>query len=126
MSRFLLDTHAVLWSFQDSPRLSLRAREAIMKPDNHIHVSPVSAYELGYKAQLGKLPQLMAPFSELVARSNFATLPLTVVHAEAAAALISDHRDPWDRLLAGQAMVENLTLITCDPAVQDLGARWIW
>lgn len=126
MSRYLLDSHAVLWALIDSPRLSTTARAAILDPTADVYVSAVSAYELSYKAQLGKLPKLNSSFSALTKASGFDLLDLTTAQAEIAATLPSPHRDPWDRLIVAQAMEQNLRLISCDSAMEQLGVPLFW
>lgn len=124
--RLLLDTHAVLWALSDSPRLSGTARRVLMSDTSEVFVSPVSAYELAFKAALGKLPPLPRPFAELCADQAFTELPVTSRQADLAARLPLVHRDPWDRILAAQAILEGLTLLTQDPALAALGPATLW
>ena len=124
--RLLLDTHAVLWALEDSPRLSEAARRALLASTSVVLVSPVSAYELSFKAAVGRLPPLPRPFAELCAEQGFAELPFTSRHADLAARLPLVNRDPWDRILAAQALLEGLTLVTRDPRVAALGPVVLW
>lgn len=124
--RLLLDTHVLLWSFENSPRLSRRARTALLTPGAEALFSPVSVFELAYKTEIGKLPALPAPVRELAVAQGFRELPLTAGQAQLAAVLPLAHKDPWDRLLTAQALIEGLTLLTCDPAIAGLGAQVLW
>jgi PIN domain nuclease of toxin-antitoxin system len=127
---FLLDTHAILWWFGDHPSLSDAARRAIQDPSSVIKVSPVSAYEIFYKVRLGKLE---VPFegpgafaSELI-QERWLEIPLTIEHAVLAGGQTSGHRDPFDRLLAAQAIASGATLVTVDPAFATFpGLNTLW
>jgi PIN domain nuclease of toxin-antitoxin system len=126
----LLDTHALLWALTDPGRLGAAAAQAIRDPAVPIAVSAVSAWELSTKARLGKLPgvgPLLATYARSLARLGAAELPVTSEHALLAGALEWDHRDPFDRMLAAQAAVEGLTLITREAAFDRVGAlRTVW
>lgn len=108
----LLDTHILLWWLADSPRLSKKARKAIQDAET-VWVSAVSAWEIALKRSLGLLE---APGNlEATLRSrDIQALPLTIAHATAAGKLPLHHRDPFDRMLIAQAMVESLMLLTAD------------
>ncbi len=110
----LLDTHVLLWWFDNNPKLSLNARQAIANPNNLVFVSAVTAWEITIKTALGKLT---APtnLEEAIVNNSFQPLPITIPHALAVASLPPIHQDPFDRLLAAQTLVESLTLITADP-----------
>jgi PIN domain nuclease of toxin-antitoxin system len=107
----LLDTHVLLWWLEDNPTLSLEARSAIADPNNIVFVSAVSAWEITIKKALGKLA---APdnLAEEITNNRFLPLPITISHALAVGNLPPIHQDPFDRLLAAQASVEKLTLLT--------------
>ena len=127
--RLLLDTHTVVWSLLGVGRLSDRARQAIAAPTAEVHVSIASVWEIAIKVGLGKWPEAQPLLSDLEQRLDavqFALLPMTLPHARAAGLMQSPHRDPFDRLLAAQAMIEGLTLVTADGRVQALGAPWLW
>ena len=114
---FLLDTHALLWWILDSLDLGQTARTAISDRQNRVSVSSVSIYEIGYKRNAGRLE---APQDLLgtIERLGFSSIPFTPAHAELAGRLPMHHRDPFDRILVAQAMLENLTLITGDSQIQ--------
>lgn len=127
--RFLLDTQSVLWWFTDAGLLSAAARAAIAEPANTVTVSVVSAFELGTKHRLGKLPAaapLLATFAGLVEEAGFVRLDVALAHALEAGRLATPHRDPFDRLLMGQAMVEDLVLVTSDRAIRASGVPTLW
>ena len=127
--KLLLDTHALLWWFTDAPELSLKARETIADERNRILVSAASAWELATKHRLGKLEQAaeaLFRFNELVAADGFEHLPVSYLHAIKAGSYPSEHRDPFDRMLAAQSGIEAATLVTCDPAFQDFAVKVLW
>lgn len=124
MSTLLLDTHALAWAVGRPDRLSDRARSAVADPANHLIVSAASAWELSTKLRLGRFPEaelLVAQFPSLVAELGAEPLPITDRHALRAGGLGWDHRDPFDRMLAAQALLEHATLVTRDDAFAALG-----
>lgn len=125
----LLDTHAFLWWVADDARLSKRARSAIGDPKRVIYFSPASAWEIATKHRIGRLTEareLLADLPGIVARSGFMELPVSTRHAVLAGSLEGTHRDPFDRMLAAQAISENLEVVTTDAALTELGARAVW
>ena len=116
---YLLDTHVMLWALADPARLGRTAREVIENRSSRLVVSAVSAWEIATKHRLGKLPQadvLLGAYSKHLDRLGVIRLPVTEDHALLAGRLDWNHRDHFDRMLAAQAMVESLVLITGDPA----------
>ena len=111
--RLLLDTHVYLWWLEDPALLSDQARIAIADPRNHVFVSSASIIEIAIKQAIGKL-KLDEPPELKLASCRFLELPFTIAHASAFRELPSSHKDPFDRMLAAQARVENLTLVTRD------------
>ena len=127
--RLLLDTHVVFWSLIDQARLSSQARAAIGAEDSEVYVSIASAWEMAIKVGLGKWPEaaaLVANYESEVTATSFRTLSISIAHARLAGLMQSSHRDPFDRLLASQATIEGLTIVTADAKVQLLGAPWLW
>ncbi len=127
--RLLLDTHALVWWLEDSPRLAPRVAEMVKAPDNQIFVSAVSAYEAAYKHHRGRWPEvgpLVAAFEAIVLAQGFDLLPLSAAHAIRAGAFPREHRDPFDRMLAAQAMVEGLALVSKDKGLKGMGAEVVW
>ncbi len=125
----LLDTHALIWWFLDSPRLSEAAREAIAGYIDPVHVSAVSAFEIATKVRLGKLPEaarLDRSFAGFIETQEFRPLPLTLEHALVAGGLSDGHKDPFDRLLIAQALTENLTLVSNERLFDGFGVRRLW
>lgn len=124
MTRLLLDTNVFLWALAEPKRLSSKARSSITKLENQVYVSPVTAYELSYKHHQGKLPSgaaLITSFGRQVAHLYASELAISSPHTLAAGQLDWDHKDPFDRMLAAQAMVEGLTLVTADKDLQAFG-----
>jgi PIN domain nuclease of toxin-antitoxin system len=125
----LLDTHALLWWFQGNPRMSRLAREAVDESGAEIYVSAVSAFEITLKHWLGKLPEaspLVANFDAMIAGEGFEPLALSLGHAITAGRLPIKHRDPFDRLLIAQALVEKLTLISNEERFETSGVSRLW
>lgn len=118
--RLLLDTHALLWALAEPRELATSARDAIEDGRNEVLVSAVSAWEIAIKRTLGRLD---AP-EELVGAMHeaaFAPLAITVEHALVAGVLPLHHRDPFDRMLVAQAIVEGLTIVTRDTRFSSYG-----
>ena len=127
--RVLLDTHALVWWWTDDPRLPATARETLANAAHTVHVSAVSAWEIATKHRIGKWPDvaiLIAEFPALVRKSRFIPLGISVEHARLAGALDSPHRDPFDRMLVAQARLEDMTLVSADAALRDMGAAVLW
>jgi PIN domain nuclease of toxin-antitoxin system len=128
-NQFLLDTHVWLWMNGEPRRLSSETRELLADPATELYLSAASAWEIAIKAALGKL-QLPMPAARYVAERTAAnrlrSLPITAGHALTAGALPPHHRDPFDRLLLGQAIVEELPLLTADRQMgaYDAPLRW--
>jgi PIN domain nuclease of toxin-antitoxin system len=116
----LLDTHALLWWLGDEPSLSRDARAAIADPENTVFLSAVVVWEIRIKQGIGKL-ELPDDFREVLKAEAFAPLPVTAEHAHALAELQPIHRDPFDRMLVAQAMVEKMTIVTRDARLADYG-----
>lgn len=126
--RLLLDTSALIWWANDSPVLSRSARTAIMRAET-VFVSAITAMELATKLRIGKLPEaalLVEEFDRRCADESFVLLPLSHRHALFAGTIPADHKDPFDRMLAAQAIIEDLAIVASDPAFDALGARRLW
>jgi PIN domain nuclease of toxin-antitoxin system len=127
--RYLLDTHALAWWLLDLPRLGSSARAAIVAEESDIFVSAVSAFEIATKFRLGKWPEmaeLVNDFTGILEKERFTHLAVSVPHAFLAGHIPAAHKDPFDRMLAGQCRLENLSLITIDAAFGEFGIDTIW
>jgi PIN domain nuclease of toxin-antitoxin system len=127
--RFLLDTQTLLWSFNDSPLLSPRARRCIEDGSNEILVSAASAWEIATKARLGKLPtgdELIADLDRYLAQMGCEALSISIDHAVRAGRLPGEDRDPFDRMLIAQAQAENLAIISNDRIFDTYHVQRIW
>jgi PIN domain nuclease of toxin-antitoxin system len=127
--RLLLDTHALLWWLDGDALLSPIAREAIADEANDFFLSAASAWEITTKHRLGKLPGAAAVAADVaacVADQGFLELPISLTHGQKAGALPGPHRDPFDRMLVAQAMIESLVLVSNELAFDAYGARRLW
>lgn len=129
MVRCLLDTHTLAWWLMDSPKLPINVRRLLEDADNVVFVSTISAYEMSLKHHRGRWPEvgpLVGAFEEVVAAEGFDLLPLSARHAIRAGSYGREHRDPFDRMLAAQAIVEDFLLVTDDKGMEVLGAKTLW
>ena len=123
----LLDTHALIWSATVPKRF--RASVIAAMQAETVFVSPVSAYEMSLKLTQGKLAiaqRLMADLSGYLEQQHYHVLPVSLAHAEAAGRLSLNHRDPFDRMLAAQALVEELTIVSIDDKLDQFGVQRLW
>jgi PIN domain nuclease of toxin-antitoxin system len=127
--RLLLDTHTLLWWGEENERLSRAAAELIDSGDHDVFVSAVSAMEIATKFRLGKLPSakpLAVAFEDEIAAAGFLPLSLTITHARVAGSLLIPHKDPFDRLLIAQAMVEDMLLVSNEAIFDGYGVSRLW
>ncbi|WP_161992856.1 type II toxin-antitoxin system VapC family toxin [Aureimonas leprariae] len=125
----LLDTHVLVWWLYKPELLSVPARKAINSGDNRLFVSAVSAYEIAAKHRLGKWPEvaeLTREFDDILVSQSITSVPIASHQARMAALFHAEHRDPFDRLLAAQALSEEFHLITRDPVFAHFGVLTIW
>lgn len=125
----LLDTHTLFWWLEAPEMLSRVARSAIVAPENTVSVSIVNAWEMAIKVGSGRWPEaaeLVDAFEDEVAAEGFGVVGISIPHVRAAGLLLSKHRDPFDRLLAVQAMAESMTLVSADSSMANLGAAVLW
>ena len=129
MARLLLDTHTFLWWINDAPELSQSARRAITNADSECFLSVASCWEMAIKSSLGKLT-LAKPIERFVldqiTENGFLMLNIELRHAAKVESLPFHHRDPFDRLLIGQAISDKLTIITADSMFSPYGVKLIW
>jgi len=127
----LLDTHSLIWFALNDPRLSATARALIEDPDNDVMISPASLWEVAIKVSIGKLP-LNRPYQnfidECLKPGMFKLLAIEPSHMTRLATLPfpPGHKDPFDRLLIAQAIVEGIPIIGADAAFDAYPVRRIW
>lgn len=129
MTGLLLDTHTAIWWWTDTPRLGVAAYQALLAGDRPVHVSVISALEIAIKFRIGKLDSFPDPaldYPALMAANGFLTLEVGEHHALRAGLLPGEHRDPFDRLIAAQALAEGLTVVTRDPVFAAFGCKVLW
>ncbi len=128
--RLLLDTHAYIWwALGDSKRVSMRARKTIEARAAAIYISAVSIYEMTYKHRMGDLPKvgpLIMRLDQDMAERGFLPLPLSLEHGRRAGELADEHGDPFDRMLAAQAICEDMAIVSNDEKLSALGAKRVW
>lgn len=127
--RLLLDTHTLLWFLTDDRKLSQNARTLIIRPNTDVLVRVVSLWEIVIKASLGKLP-LPAPFEELLPAQleieRISVLQIELQHLTRLRQLPFHHRDPFDRLILAQAIVEKIPLISRDAVFSNYDVPILW
>jgi PIN domain nuclease of toxin-antitoxin system len=127
--RLLLDTQALLWFYLGDPQLSPAAQAAIVDPDNTKSVSPASFWEIAIKLSIGKYA-LKEPYDDFIQHAihdnGFDILAIEPRHTAALVTLPFDHKDPFDRLLAAQAIVEGIGIVSSDAILDKYGVRRIW
>jgi PIN domain nuclease of toxin-antitoxin system len=125
----LLDTHAFLWWVAGDPALSRPARAAIGDAGNAVFVSAASAWEITTKFCIGKLPGVAAIADDLAAvldTQRFVPLPITFAHGQTAGALPGPLKDPFDRMLIAQAMVDRVVVVSNEQGFGTYGVRLLW
>jgi PIN domain nuclease of toxin-antitoxin system len=126
LSRLLLDTHVLLWRLLGDARLSPARRDQLGDRATTVLVSAASGWEIATKHRLGKLPlpeAIVLELPRMLLEQGFSTLDVSIVHALRAGRLPGEHRDPFDRLLAAQSILEGLPLVSADPALDTFGAE---
>jgi PIN domain nuclease of toxin-antitoxin system len=126
--RYLLDTHAIIWNLEDSPRLPPSTQKMIDADDSRLYISSASLWEIAIKVNLGKL-QLNTTFDEFldkVRSSDIKILQIKNAYLKRLATLPLIHKDPFDRLLISTALALKLTIITADENIRKYDLPWIW
>ena len=126
---FVLDTHALIWWLYDPSKLSNKVAKTLRATDRQIFASAASAYEVSYKFRRGQLDiaaALAVGFLAEIAVPNFTPLSITPAHAQRAGLLTIDHRDPFDRMLIAQALVEDLVLVSNEEIFDASGVQRLW
>ncbi len=127
--RLLLDTHAILWWLLSDVKLSTTAATAIRDPANSVHVSVAAGWEIVTKVRRGRMPSMannIAAFETDVNAEGFLHLAASPRHCVQAGLLAGDHGDPFDRLIAAQGLIEDLTVVTRDKAFAAFGCKTLW
>lgn len=126
--RILIDTHVLIWWLDGGARLSRRVQNAFRDPDTTILVSAASAWEIAIKSAMGKIDAgpLIDNFDHELEQEGFVELPILARHAVRAGLLSGPHKDPFDRMLAAQALTENVALISKDTHFDSYPVRRIW
>jgi PIN domain nuclease of toxin-antitoxin system len=127
--KLLLDAHTFLWFVWDDVQLTNSAEELITNPANQKFVSAAICWEIAIKMSIGKLDlgEPYRPFMHReIARNNFDILPMSVDHAAAVSVLPFHHRDPFDRMLIAQAMVEHVPIVSGDTAFDAYPITRLW
>ncbi len=127
--RVLLDTCTVIWASLSPKSLTAKARRIIADKNNVILVSAASAWEIATKVRLGKLPgveRLERDYLDAINDAGYTTLAIDTESALRAGRLTSAHRDPFDRMIAAQAIGLDIPVLSPDSLLDGFGARRIW
>lgn len=129
-ARVLLDTHVLIWAFTDPRQLSPTSRSLLEDRNSELLASAASAWEIATKVRLGKLPGaevLLDDYEGHLRRLGAEQLRISTRHALQGGGLAWSHRDPFDRILVAQAVLEAVPLVTADPVFREvagLQVRW--
>ncbi len=127
--KVLFDTHTLLWHYLDDPKLSAVARATIRDPANQVFVSPASHWEVAIKLSTRKY-RLHVPFlvfvQEAIVDNGFNIVAIDPLHSAELIALPFHHRDPFDRMIVAQAIVDKMDIISVDPILDKYPIRRIW
>ena len=127
--KVLLDTHAFLWLITDEDRLSENARQTFLNTENSLFFSAASLWEICIKKSLGKLSLKDGWFQTIQKEMEINTiqwLPIETTHCAVVTELPFHHRDPFDRMLIAQAIVEDMKLLSRDSRLSDYAVELIW
>ena len=127
--RLLLDTHTLIWAADDPSQIPPGAMAVMANPDTERLLSTTSIWEIAIKFSKGalRLSMLYRPWMDkAIADLALTMLPITLDHAERQTRLLFHHRDPFDRLLAAQALVEDIPLVSADHIFDPYGVNRIW
>ncbi len=123
--KLLLDTHAALWWLSGDERFGDMAADHLVDATNQVLLSAAVVWEVAIKRSLGKL-QAPKHFAPTLLDAGAQPLPVTLDHAAAVEELPWHHRDPFDRLLVAQALIEGAALVSQDEALRPYGVRLVW
>jgi PIN domain nuclease of toxin-antitoxin system len=129
-SQLLLDTHALLWALLEPDRIPAQTLDRITDSGTDLLVSAASAWEIGTKYRLGKLGDahgVVHGYADHLRRLRAAEIPISSHHALTAGTLSWEHRDPFDRVIAAQSLIESAPLVTADRALASFpGIQVVW
>lgn len=127
--RLLLNTHTVLWFWQDDPQLSVNAKALIQNSANAVFISRASAWEVAIKVSQKKL-ELLGPYSGFFRHNMTLTrldyLEIRDEHLDVVAGLPFHHKDPFDRLIIAQSIIEQIPIVSIDTAFDAYGVNRLW
>jgi PIN domain nuclease of toxin-antitoxin system len=127
--KVLLDTCTLIWATLSPSSLSRAARDTIADEANVVLVSAASAWEIATKVRLGKLPgaeKLERDYLDVMENAGYTPLDIDAESALRAGRLVAEHRDPFDRMIAAQALAQDIAVLSPDPQLDQFGVRRIW
>lgn len=127
--KYLLDTNALLWWLTDSERLSKKARQVVSKAGHELYVSAATGWELATKVRIGKWEEarpLLQDLGARLTREYIDVLPIDMAAAVLAGSIVHLHRDPFDRMIAAQATIEKMSVVSSDEIFDTLVGRRVW
>jgi PIN domain nuclease of toxin-antitoxin system len=127
--KVLLDTCTVVWATMSPSALSHKARRTLANENNVILVSAASAWEIATKVRLGKLPSaenLEQDYLAVMELAGYTLLAIDTESALRAGRLTAEHKDPFDRMIAAQALALDVAVLSPDPQFDQFGVRRIW
>lgn len=127
--KILLDTCTLIWATLSPSALSSQAQRIVADPTNMILVSAASAWEIATKVRLGKLPgaeKLEAAYLDVMENAGYTVLDIDTESALRAGRLVAPHRDPFDRMIAAQALGQDIPILSPDPQLDQFGVRRVW
>ena len=127
--RVLLDTHTLLWATLSPASLSRDVSAIIADEANVILVSAATAWEIATKVRLGKLPgaeRLEKEFRDVMEDAGYTVVPIDAAVALRAGRFPSEHRDPFDRVIAAQALADDIPVLSSDGKLDSFGIQRIW
>lgn len=127
--QLLLDTHAFLWWLDGDKSLPLSIQTLLEEESNTVFISAASAWEVTTKHRIGKLPGAEAvarAFGECIVNQGFVGLPISIEHAERAGIMKGEHRDPFDRMLISQSLIEKIPIVSNEGIFDAFGVERVW
>jgi PIN domain nuclease of toxin-antitoxin system len=126
--KLLLDTHTFIWFVEDAPQLPAKVKNLIEDPQNKIFLSIVSLWEMAIKIQLKKLliSKSIEEIIHLSAQNGFILLPVLPIHIVRLSQLEFHHRDPFDRMIIAQGIVDDQVIVSKDAIFDNYKVRRIW